>query len=767
MVHAQFGDQRRALGEQPREVRAPAEPVEHVDERRSLVRGQVVEHPRGHHDRVPDRGGVPHRAAELLHRVPGPDLALERSRDVDGGPETFGAISLVGPDARLEPGPTVRVVEVDRLAIDADPRPDLGEPVGEHQITADAAFELDGARWAEVPEAVVAVVVPVQREVEPGARPHVHEGDRSGRCGEPRHQQRTTSHLVGLGRARGHEPFDLVPAVQTERPERRIRIRRVGIVDEVRVEASESAPAVTIVIVVVGCVPPVVEQQQVVDRGEQQHREPLWWRCREEQASDLGIVGDPGREPSVQRGPTPALDRSGRERVLQRREITGAVHARDRNRARIDSGLRGKIDGAMDLIADLDARGLIHDSTDRDALSARLGAGPVGAYVGFDPTADSLHVGHLMGQLALRRLQLAGHRPFPLAGGATGMVGDPGGRSEERNLLDADTLRHNVACIKGQLERILDFEPGPYAATLVDNADWTAALGVLEFLRDVGKHVTVNQMLAKESIKNRLEGEHGLSYTEFSYMLLQANDFRHLYEHHGVELQLGGSDQWGNIVAGIDLIRRTHGVTSHGLTWPLLLKSDGTKFGKTAGGAVWLDPDKTSPYQFRQFWVRTDDDAVADLLLRFSMRPVEELTALVDEHRAAPERRLAQRALASELTEVVHGADAAKAADAAAEVLFGSDPTVAPEAAFEVIASEVPTSRRSAADVDDLAAALVDAGLASSKGDARRTLDGRGYRVNGVPLEATDRLADLPRLHGRYLLVRRGKSSYHLLELAG
>src|ERR1700682_455318 len=246
----------------------------------------------------------------------------------------------------------------------------------------------------------------------------------------------------------------------------------------------------------------------------------------------------------------------------------------------------------MDLLADLEARGLVHDTTDRDLLRARLAQGPVGVYVGFDPSADSLHVGHLFGQLMLRRFQLAGHRPFPLAGGATGMVGDPGGRSEERTLLDLGTLRANTEAIRGQLAHFLDFEPGPYQATLVNNADWTEPVGVLDFLRDVGKHVTLNQMVAKESVRQRMASANGISYTEFSYMLLQAFDFQWLYEHHGVELQMGGSDQWGNITTGIDLIRKTLGQTAYGMTWPLLLKADGGKFGKTAEGSVWLDPAK-------------------------------------------------------------------------------------------------------------------------------------------------------------------------------
>jgi tyrosyl-tRNA synthetase len=293
----------------------------------------------------------------------------------------------------------------------------------------------------------------------------------------------------------------------------------------------------------------------------------------------------------------------------------------------------------MDLIDDLVARGLVHDSTDIDALRARLAAGPIGVYVGFDPTAPSLHAGNLLGQVMLRRFQLAGHRPVVLAGGATGMVGDPGGRSEERNLLDEESLAHNVACVKRQLERILDFEPGPFAARLVDNASWTKPMGVLEFLRDVGKHITVNQMVAKESVRARMESEHGISYTEFSYMLLQANDFRHLCEHADVEMQMGGSDQWGNIVAGIDLIRRRLGRQAFGLTWPLLTRSDGQKMGKSVSGALWLDAELTSPYQFRQYWVQLPDADVERFLLQLTLRPVEEISAIVSEHLAAPERQ--------------------------------------------------------------------------------------------------------------------------------
>jgi tyrosyl-tRNA synthetase len=398
-------------------------------------------------------------------------------------------------------------------------------------------------------------------------------------------------------------------------------------------------------------------------------------------------------------------------------------------------------------------------------LGPRLAAGPIGVYVGFDPTAPSLHVGHLLGQVTLRRFQLAGHRPFPLAGGATGMVGDPSGRSDERNLLDAETLAANVACISVQLARLLDFEPGPHAATLVDNSTWTAGVGVLEFLRDVGKHFTVNQMVAKESVRARMESGSGISFTEFSYMLLQANDFRHLHAAHGVELQAGGSDQWGNITAGIDLVRRTAGAHVHGLTWPLLLKSDGTKFGKTAGGSVWLDPALTSPYQFRQFWVQTEDAEVGRSLRQFTLLPLEEVEALLAEHEAAPERRLAQRRLAAELTTLVHGPAEAAAAEEAAHVLFGGDATQVSEGALALLVREVPTSTIPPAALDDPVRLLVAAGLVSSNGEARRLLDQGGARANGAKLTAGEGVPPGALLPGGWLLLRRGRTTYHLARV--
>lgn len=418
------------------------------------------------------------------------------------------------------------------------------------------------------------------------------------------------------------------------------------------------------------------------------------------------------------------------------------------------------------LLAELSARGLIHDSTDAAALEARLNEKPIGIYVGFDPTADSLHVGHLLGQLTLRRFQLAGHRPFPLAGGATGMVGDPSGKSEERNLLDEETLRHNVECIKGQLANLLDFSAGENSATLVNNADWTAQVSALEFLRDVGKHITVNQMMAKESVKNRLNSENGLSYTEFSYMLLQANDFRHLCATHDVELQMGGSDQWGNIVTGIDLIRKTLQRSAHGATWPLVTRSDGQKFGKTASGAVWLDPQRTSPYQFRQFWIQLADVDAAKYLPQFSLLTLEEITSLINEHSAAPEKRIAQRQLATELTTLVHGKDAANHAEAAAEILFGADPNGATLDALRTVAAEVPTTTVTREELDDVFGLLSRVGLTSSTSEARRTVQQKGLRVNGQTLEGAETLASKGFLHDRYVLLRKGKTSYHLLELA-
>ncbi len=420
------------------------------------------------------------------------------------------------------------------------------------------------------------------------------------------------------------------------------------------------------------------------------------------------------------------------------------------------------VDG--DLIADLEARNLIHDSTDREHLRAQVAEGPVGIYYGCDPTADSLHVGNLIGLVMLRRFQDAGHRAIALAGGATGMVGDPSGRSEERNLLDEETLDHNVAAIKEQLGRIVDLtDPG--RGILVDNRDWTEPVSVLEFLRDVGKHVTVNQMLARESVKVRINSEHGISFTEFSYMLLQANDYLWLYDNEQCSIQIGGSDQWGNIVGGVDLIRRKRQTAVHAFSWPLLTASDGSKLGKTTGARVWLDPVKTSPYALRQHFLQTADADVRQQLLTFSLRPVAEIERLAAEHAEAPQRRLGQRALADDVVTLVHGPEAAAAADEAADILFSSDPSTASATAFEMLATEIPTTRMAPGELDDPIAVFVATGLASSNGDARRTLAQRAYYANGVQLDEKAQLSGHELLHGRYLLLRKGKKLHHLVEI--
>ena len=425
------------------------------------------------------------------------------------------------------------------------------------------------------------------------------------------------------------------------------------------------------------------------------------------------------------------------------------------------------------VLEELESRGLVQDTTDRDLLARRLSDGPIGVYHGIDPTASSLHLGNLIGVLVLRRFQKAGHRPIALVGGATGMVGDPSGRSDERNLLDADTLAANVAGIRGQLEKVLDFDGD---AELVNNFDWIRDLTLIEFLRDTGKHATVNQMAAKHSVRSRMESDTGISYTEFTYMLLQAYDFWWLHTHRQCELQIGGSDQWGNITAGVDLIRRRSSVQAHGLTWPLLTRSDGAKFGKTAEGAVWLDPERTSSYRFHQYFVQVADEDVERSLLQFTMLPVREIAEVVEAHQRDPGHREAQRRLANEVTSLVHGQVAAAAAEAAARILFGSPVDDMDEVAIKAVAAEVPTSDISltpdggfdaASNSFDLVELLASTGLATSKGDARRGLsEGSVYvnnqRVSGEdPTVAADRL-----LHGRYLLLRRGKRRHHLLKVA-
>jgi tyrosyl-tRNA synthetase len=418
-----------------------------------------------------------------------------------------------------------------------------------------------------------------------------------------------------------------------------------------------------------------------------------------------------------------------------------------------------------DILDDLRRRGLVHESTDLDALAARLDERPITVYAGFDPTADSLQVGNLVPLLLLRRFQEHGHRPIALAGGATGMIGDPGGKSEERNLLDAETLTRNVAAVTGQLERLVDFDAGDASAILVDNRTWTEPVGVLEFMRDVGKHVTVNQMLAKESVRTRVEGDTGISYTEFSYMLLQAFDFQHLYDTYTCELQVGGSDQWGNITAGIDLVRRTRQETVHGLVVPLLTDAAGQKLGKTAGGAVWLDPTQTAPDEFYQYFVNLPDDDAELVLLRLTLLPVDEIEATMVEHRGAPGTRLAQRTLAGWMTDLVHGAEAAsRAAEASRTFTTGSAELSI--AALEELADEIPTShvgRDRLVDGVDLVDLVVEIDLVGSKGEARRLLAQGGLYVNDVAQHEPRPVTVDDLLHEAYVMLRRGKKVRHLV----
>jgi len=421
------------------------------------------------------------------------------------------------------------------------------------------------------------------------------------------------------------------------------------------------------------------------------------------------------------------------------------------------------------VLDDLLARGLVHDSTDIEAFRQRLAAGPITVYCGFDPTSDSLHAGNLLMLLNLRRFQDGGHRPIALAGGATGMIGDPSGRSEERNLLDDTQLAANLEGIVPQLRRFLDFDRRDNPARLVDNRTWTVATSVIDFLRDVGKHVTVNQMLGKESVRSRLESASGISYTEFSYMLLQANDFFELHRIEGCELQIGGSDQWGNIAAGIDLIRRRTGAHVHGLTSPLLTRSDGTKYGKSSTGEnLWLSASKMSPFRFQQAWIGTPDEDVRKLLLQLTLLPVAEVLDIVGEHEAAPGRRLAQRRLAHEITVLVHGEQQAIAAEAAAALLFsGGDPTTADAASWDVLRREIPVAvlgrDRLGEEPAPVAELFADLGLTGSRSESRRLLEQRGWMLNGRRLEPGDRLTPADLLLGRYALVRRGKTNYHLI----
>jgi tyrosyl-tRNA synthetase len=424
----------------------------------------------------------------------------------------------------------------------------------------------------------------------------------------------------------------------------------------------------------------------------------------------------------------------------------------------------------MDIFHELTWRGLLEDYTGRteggdDALPARLRGGAVTLYCGFDPTADSLHAGSLVPLLALRRFQLAGHHPIAVAGGATGSIGDPSGKTQERQLLTKDHIAANVQAIRPQLARLLDFDAAENPARLVDNADWLGPVSFLDFLRDVGKHFTVNQMVAKESVRARMEDRDvGISYTEFSYMLLQAYDYYYLARAYGCELQIGGSDQWGNITAGMDLIRRKLDRKAWGLTMPLITKADGTKFGKTESGTIWLDAKRTSVYQFYQFWINTDDRDAIRYLKYFTFLTQDEVTALEAAHAANPGAREAHQALAKAVTTIIHGESACAEAVRASSILFGGSLDGITAATLDILRGEVPTAAAAFGTGLPVTEALVTAGLCPSKGQARKDIEGGGIYVNGQRCQdATRTLTTEDLLHGRAALLRKGKRSYALL----
>ena len=421
-----------------------------------------------------------------------------------------------------------------------------------------------------------------------------------------------------------------------------------------------------------------------------------------------------------------------------------------------------------DILDELSWRGLLAHHTDLDELRKSFAMGPVTFYGGFDPTAPGLHIGNLVLLLTMRRVQDAGHRPIGLVGGATGLIGDPSGKSAERVLNPRETVAAWVERIRGEVERFLDFTPGPTGALVVSNLDWTADLTALDFLRDIGKHFPVNRMLARESVKARLETG-GISYTEFSYQVLQANDFLELYRRHGCTLQIGGSDQWGNLVAGVDLIKRVEGASAHALATPLITKPDGTKYGKTEGDAVWLSPERTSAYRFYQFWINRSDAEVPGLLRVFTFRSAEEIAELERQTRDAPAARAGQRQLAEDVTTLVHGADECARVIAASRAMFGQgelralDERALADALDEVGLVTVHAPGDGLPTVVDL---LAKAGIADSKGDARRMIAGGGAYLNNIRVAGDDAVlepADL--LYGQFLVLRKGRRTGAGVEL--
>ena len=416
-------------------------------------------------------------------------------------------------------------------------------------------------------------------------------------------------------------------------------------------------------------------------------------------------------------------------------------------------------------LEDLTARELVVDATPADELAAHLHEGRRSAYIGFDPTADSLHVGNLLGLTLLRRLQLAGHRPIVLVGGGTGLIGDPSGKAGERTLNEADTVRQWAERLKRQVSRFVDFDRAANAALLVDNYEWLSALSLVPFLRDVGKHFSVSTMLAKESVRARLAS--GISYTEFSYQLMQAYDFRELSRRHGCTMQMGGSDQWGNITAGIELIRRMDGAAAHGLTHPLVARSDGTKMGKSETGTVWLDPEKTSPYEMYQFWINTPDADVIRFLKYYTFLPLETIEDLRVSTARAPEKREAQRVLAREVTALAHGEDGLRDAEAITTSLFTGDVKGLTPAQLRAAFAGAPTTTLAAGDLGlPLVDVLVRVGLAESKRRGRELLTTGAIQVNGDRVAEADAVLSAEAvLPGGFVVLRKGKKTFHIARL--
>lgn len=414
-------------------------------------------------------------------------------------------------------------------------------------------------------------------------------------------------------------------------------------------------------------------------------------------------------------------------------------------------------------------RGLVYDCF--EGVDELFGREKVTVYNGFDATADSLHVGHLVPLLALARLQRFGHHPIALAGGGTSMIGDPSGKATERQLLSREIIEANVEAIKGQLAHFLDFEVKSNPARLINNADWLMQLPLIEFLRDTGKYFTVNYMIAKDSVRNRIDREEGISFTEFSYMLLQSYDFLHLHDHEGCKLQTGGSDQWGNITAGVELIRKVRGGgQAYGMVYPLITKADGTKFGKTESGTVWLSAERTSPYRFFQFWLNADDRDVVNYLKYFTFLPEERIQELAAQVTERPEGREAQRVLAREMTGLLHGQSALGRAEQASQALFGGDITGLPGEDIQDIFAEVPSSEMPKAGLEGEGLNVVDllsnTGFLKSKGEARRAIQEGGIYLNNRRVaESTQQVTTSDLLDGKFLLLRRGKKNYHLVKV--